>query len=227
MANTNFKYNIGDEVTLVFGWYLDYGQRRPIKGPNDIIIDRRFDNGEEEYFLKDFNTWMPAETILKDEEKSIAIEEKDIDLNPFNLLFPDLAKKADSIGKTPNLPIININGIDCPVIEHFKDIKEYCENNELFRRWYNRTQFLKYILGTFEYDGEDWDDGDNGGDFGTLLGSLGGENPHYSWCIDIYDASAMTQEDLEAAISETGSYDRGFFLKDKSGKIYFVFTDVD
>ena len=170
---------------------------------------------------------MSAETILKDEEKPIAIEEKDLDLNPFNLMFPDLVKKADSIGKTPSLPIVNINGVDVPVIEHFKDIKEYCENHELFRRWYNRTQFLKYVLGTFEDNGEPSYYADDDGEFGTLLGSLSGENSHYCWCVEIYDAFKMTKENLECAVEETGCYNRGFFLKDKSGNIYFVFTDID
>jgi hypothetical protein len=227
MANDVFKYNLGDKITLIFGWYLEGDQRRPIKGPEDTILDRRFDSGEEEYFLKELNTWMPAETILKDEESESAIEEKDLDLNPFNLMFPDLAKKAASIGKTPNLPVVNINGVDVPVIEHFKDIKEYCSNSELFGRWYNRNQFLKYIIGTFESDGELCDEEDFDGEYGDLLGSLSGENPHYCWCVDIYDAYAMTKENLEYAVDETGSYDRGFFLKDKTGKIYFVFTDVD
>lgn len=223
----SFKYNIGDEVTLILGWSFDGGQQRPIKGPKDTIVDCRFSSGREEYFLKEFNTWMSAETILKDEEKSVAIDEKDLDLNPFNLMFPDLAKKADSIGKTPSLPTVNINGVDVHVIEHFKDIKEYCENHELFRRWYNRSQFLNYILGTFESDGEEYYDADTDGEWGTLLGSLSGANSHYCWCIEIYDASTMTKENLEWAVDETGSYDRGFFLKDKAGKIYFVFTDID
>lgn len=79
MASTNFKYNIGDEIILIFGWSLDGGQRRPIKGPKDTILDRCFDNGKEEYLLKELNTWMPVETILKDEEKPSAIEKKDLD----------------------------------------------------------------------------------------------------------------------------------------------------
>lgn len=227
MANDNFKYNVGDKITLIFGWYDEDGQRRPIKGPEDTILDRRFDTGEEEYFLKELNTWMPAETILKDEEKASAIEEKDLDLNPFNLMFPDLAKKAASVGNTPNLPVVNINGVDVPVIEHFKDIKEYCINDELFRRWYSRKQFLNYILGTFESNGEDCNEDDYAGEYGELLGCLSGENSHYCWCIEIYDAFSMTRENLEYAVAETGRYDSGFFLKDKSGKIYFVFTDVD
>lgn len=232
MDNTVFNYNIGEEITMVYGWLLDGAQRRPIKGPNDIIINRQLrPTGEPEYLLKDFNNWVSEEMIFKAEEKTRAIGVDDIKFNPLDLTFPDLAKKAARMDMASTLPEIKINGVDCPVIEHFKDIKEYCENNELFRRWYNRQQFLKYILGTFECDGEDCEDDyqrDNyEGEYGRLLGYLGGENSHYCWCIEIYDASQMTPENLEYAVSETGTYDRGFFLKDKSGKIYFVFTDID
>lgn len=217
----SYKFNIGDEVTIILGWSLEGASRIPIKGPKGTISDRRFST-REEYLIKEFGLWAPVELILSKDER--AIEEKDLDIRP---LPPDLVKKAESRDKEPDLPTVKIKGIEVPVIEHFKDIKEYCENHSLFRRWYNRSQFLKYILGTFESDGEPDFDPSEYGEFGKLHGCLSGANKHYCWCIEIYDASEMTEEELEYAESVTGSYSQGFFLKDKDGDIYFVFTDID
>ena len=123
---------------------------------------------------------------------------------------------------------ILINGINVPVLEHFKEIKEECANDELFNRWYNRQQFLKAILGNFknsegDYTGKPYY---NEGDFGTVLGALSGENSNYCWLIEIYDATQMSSEDMEYALEEVED-GRAFFLKDKTDKIYFVFTDLD
>lgn len=225
MTNTNFEFNIGDEVVLIFGWSLRGGEKVPIKGFTDTVLDRRIGESQAEYFLKSLNNWVPAEMLLSTEKQDTTISEDDLVINPLNLTFPELAKKASSVAKVPSLPVANIKGVEVNVIEHFKDIKEYCENYELFGRWYNRNQFLKYIIGTFEDNGEESEAEE--GVFGTLLGSLSGENSDYCWCIEIYDTDLMTVEQLEAAADMTGSFDSGFFLKDKAGKIYFVFTDID
>lgn len=226
-AKPNLIANKGDAINLLYGWMDDNGKRVPIKGPEDIIEDINIDNGEVTYFLKNTKMWIPGEMILKKQNATSAIDVNNIKVNP---LPPDMVKKAQSRNQQPNLSTVQIKGVEIPVIEHFKDIKEYCDNAELFRRWYNRQQFLNYILGTFESNGKKYDptyEGSDEGDFGQLLGQLDGENSSYSWFIEIYDTSAMTKEALEDAVNETGSYDRGFFLKAKNGKIYFVFTDVD
>lgn len=223
-AKPNLVANKGDAINLLYGWMDENGKRVPIKGPEDVIEYISVDNGEVTYFLKNTKMWVPGEMILKKQNATSAIDVNNIKVNP---LPPDMVKKAQSRNQQPNLSTVNVKGVEIPVIEHFKDIKEYCSNSELFGRWYNRNQFLKYIIGTFESDGEAYDEEDCDGEYGELLGCLSGENSHYCWCIEIYDASKMTKENLEYALDETGSYDRGFFLKAKTGKIYFVFTDVD
>ena len=219
-AKPNLVANKGDTIDLLYGWMDENGKRVPIKGPEDIIEDINIDNGEVTYFLKNAKMWIPGEMILKKQNAASAIAVDDIKVNP---LPPDMVKKAQSRGKEPDLTSVTIKGIEVPVIEHFKDIKEYCSNAELFRRWYNRNQFLKAIIDETDPDivGEEYD-------FGPIVGSIGGENSHYCWCIELYDTANMTSEQIDWALGETGSYDPGFFLKDsKSGKIYFVFTDVD
>ena len=227
-AKPNLVANKGDTINLLYGWMHENGKRVPIKGPEDIIEDININNdGEVTYFLKNAKIWISGEMILKKQNAASAIAVDDIKVNP---LPPDMVKKAQSRNQQTNLSTVDVKGVKIPVIEHFKDIKEYCENAELFKRWYNRQQFLSYILGKFEANGKEYDPTDDGydeGDFGQLLGSLIGENSHYAWAIEIYDTSAMTKEQLEDAVTETGSYDRGFFLKAKNGKIYFVFTDID
>ena len=244
MANTNFKYNIGDKVRVLYGsgiggprgewWEL---------GPVQKIIDHRVHFGELEYRL-DCGNWRPEcwlhtdADIASEEAKGTVMVDYEYSKQPDPKFTAETASANDALAldfpdpdeedlKSLGLPMVNLNGVNIPVIEHFKDIKKYCSNSELFGRWYNRTQFLKYILGTFEDNGEETYSANEEGMFGTLLGSLSGDNSHDCWFIEIYDAEQFTASELRDLREEVGSYERGFFLKDKSGKIYFVFTDVD
>ena len=238
MANTAFIHNVGDTVRVFYGSYSDSQGYYWMLGPIQKIIDRRIRSGRPEYKL-DCGTWRNTVSLLTDAE--IADQEARgttmVDYLPAEQTSPNFAQETtntdDALAldfpdpkeydlESLGLPSVNLKGINIPVIEHFKDIKEYCINYKLFQRWYNRTQFLKAAIGKLDDFG-----GYDEGEFGKIIGGFSGANDDECWCIEVYDTANMTQEQLEYAVDEVGILDRGFFLKDKSGKIYFVFTDVD
>lgn len=119
---------------------------------------------------------------------------------------------------------IKLFGQDVKVVEHFKEIAEISEG-KLFRRWYNRNQFLKAIIGTFTFNGEDDDElADSANEsYGECLGCMVGTG-NEDWTIAIHDTETMTEEGLNDALYHNWD---GFFIEDKNGKLYFVDVDID
>lgn len=119
---------------------------------------------------------------------------------------------------------IEFLGRNIEVVEHFKEIADVSESY-LFRRWYNRNQFLKAIIGTFTYNGEDDEDLADSyyEDYGELLGCMAGDLKG-DWTIAIHDTETMTEEGLDDVLFSRGD---SFFIEDKNGKLYFVYVDID
>lgn len=127
------------------------------------------------------------------------------------------------------MDMINLNGKDFKVYKHMKDIQENTENGILFKRWYNKNQFLKHILGRFEFDGEA--EYNTFGDFGKLAGSVIWANPPKgdSWYIQIYKLDDMTAENLDDFIEHRLDEDfiaTGFILEANDGTLYAVDTNI-
>lgn len=123
---------------------------------------------------------------------------------------------------------VKLLGKDINVVEHMKEIAIVCSEDQLFRRWYNRSQFFKAIIGKHVYNGnteayvpdEDEDD-----DFyGTCLGIIEGENEDCCWDIVLFDTETMTSDGLYDALEYAWD---SFFMEDKNGKLYFVHVNVD
>jgi hypothetical protein len=123
------------------------------------------------------------------------------------------------------MKVVNFKGTDIRVVEHMKELASNCANDDLFKRWYNKSQFFKAI--TNEADGvcnvfEDC---------AELIGSLSGENSHYCWYIELYDLEKSSAQDIaelaSAVRDDLPSWSSCFFIEDKNGKIYFVATDED
>ena len=120
---------------------------------------------------------------------------------------------------------VNIKGVEVKVVEHMKEIEDNCMNDSLFKRWYNRNQFLKAILGkdTDEYYEYDY--------LATPSGSLSGENAHCCWAIELYDLKNSSAENIRELAEEirddTPCYSSCFFIEDRNGKVYFVNTNED
>ena len=217
IATSNRNFDVGDIVYVKFSDDPSNNIKRVSQ--KQKIVYKTDDN--KNYQLEDCDIWINKDSLLTDTDiqnleaqgYSISTVQTERTVAPF---WEPKNKAKESVG----LNTVTIRGIEIPIIEHFKDIKKYCENGQLFKRWYNRDQFLKAILDTGSDSDDYWG-------FGNSIGALGGANSSYCWSIEIYDTDNMTQEQLETALDETGSYDPGFFLKAKNGKIYFVFTDVD
>ena len=120
---------------------------------------------------------------------------------------------------------VNIKGVEVKVVEHMKEIEDNCMNDTLFKRWYNRNQFLKAILGKdtneyYEYD-----------HLATPAGSLSGENTHCCWAIELYDLKNSSAENIRELAEELRDdapcYSSCFFIEDRNGKVYFVNTNED
>lgn len=216
-SNSNRKFDIGDNVYIEISDDPSNSIKR-VSQKQKIVYKT---DDDKNYQLEDCDIWIDKDSLLTDADiqnleaqgYSISIVQTERTVAPF---WEPKNKAKESVG----LNTVTIKGIEIPIIEHFKDIKKYCENEKLFRRWYNRDQFLKAILNTSGDFDDYWG-------FGNPIGTLDGEDSNEVWAIDIYDTDTMTKEQLENALDETGAYDSGFFLKAKTGKIYFVFTDVD
>lgn len=216
MTNNTFKFNIDEKVYKVLMTDTDStGKTVPHLVellPASITERKTIDSGNVYKISYDnrndsWSPWIREEGLISPVEVSTS--------NGFVIT----GGRAERI-VVPELLSVNIKGINVPVIEHFKDIKKYCSNHDLFNRWYNRHQFLNAIIGQT-------DCGDTG-DFGPILGGMTGVTAHYDWAIEVYDTADMTTQQLEWAAAEVGKYKPSFFLKDgKSGKIYFVCTDED
>lgn len=223
----NFKFNIGERVYSkydgtdnIFGYHWEISAY--------TVDGRRMQNGKPQYLIAgDF--WFPESHFISQAEldaakaagiKVVALQ----DAHAARTAAEETAKKAKLKAA---LKQVNIKGVDILVLEHFKDIKQYCENYNLFGRWYNREQFLNAILGKFQNDGFDYDADLEDVGYGDPIGSISGVSQYYNWYIDIYDTANMTQEQLENAESETGDFEPGFFLEAKDGKIYFIYTNKD
>ena len=70
---------------------------------------------------------------------------------------------------------VNIKGVNVRVVEHMKEIGDNCANDNLFKRWYNKSQFFKAIIG------EELDNGGMLDDYATYLGGLSGEKKSAAW----------------------------------------------
>ena len=125
---------------------------------------------------------------------------------------------------------INLNGKDVKLYKHMKDIKEDTFNGRLFNRWYNKGQFLKYILGRFEENGAPdkyFDPRD--GEFGTLSGSII-HTGRTDWYIQIYKLDDMSPEDLDDFIEnklDSHFIATGFIMESNDGTLYAVDTGED
>lgn len=228
----NFKYNIGDVVVRKYPCDDDiYGKHLEIGGAYEIEDYRLNAAGKAECLIRG-RYWWPEDELATlneiDDLKAAGTTVVDVEVAAAARMAKEEADKKRKLSTA--LKTVNIKGVDVLVIEHFKDIKTYCENYKLFSRWYNRSQFLKAIIGTYG-DASVWDvlngNVDISGSFGDMLGYISGTRAHDCWSIEIYDTDNMTQEQIEWAVSETGDFMPGFFLDGKEGKIYFVFTDVD
>lgn len=124
---------------------------------------------------------------------------------------------------------IKLMGREIEVVEHFKEIGEVCNYPELFKRWYNRGQFLKAILGNHSYNGEITpikdiiDELGCDGFYGECLGMIEGDTT-ICYGIALYDAKAMSEDALDEAL--LCSWD-SFFMEGKNDEIYFVEVNVD
>lgn len=224
----DFKFNVGEKVYSkydgtdnIFGYHWEISRARAIEG-------RRMYNSKPHYLING-GAWFPEDHFVNQAEldaaKAAGIKVVSLqDANAARMAAEEAAKKAKL--KTA-LKQVNLKGVDILVLEHFKDIKQYCENYKLFSRWHNREQFFNDILGKFQNDGFDYDADLEDVGYGTSIGSISGVSQYYNWYIDIYDTTNMTQEQLENAESETGDFEPGFFLEAKDGKIYFVYTNKD
>ena len=123
---------------------------------------------------------------------------------------------------------VELMGEQIEVVEHFKEIQEVCGYPELFKRWYNRGQFLKAITGISSYNGEvePIENVEIGGDgfYGTCLGCIEWENDRGCGGIALYDTEDMTEEGLNDALEFAWD---SFFMEGKNGKIYFVNVNID
>jgi hypothetical protein len=120
---------------------------------------------------------------------------------------------------------VTIKGVSVKVVEHMKEIGDNCANDNLFKRWYNKSQFFKAIIG------EELDNGGMLDEYATYLGGLSGENSHYCWYIELYDIENSSAKDIKELASEVRDdlpcWSSCFFIEDKNGKVYFVATDED
>lgn len=115
---------------------------------------------------------------------------------------------------------ITINGTPYAVCEHLKELKEYLFNGELLNRWYNRSQFLKAVIGKGL---------DHESDYAGLLGSIGDDD---SWYIEIYDLKQMLEDEFMDWENFEYELDDSFcpnsaLLADKDGSVYLIKVDVD
>jgi hypothetical protein len=113
------------------------------------------------------------------------------------------------------------------VVEHMKEIKEVCNNSELFKRWYNRSQLFKALLGKFTFNGRPEDEENCGGEHGTCSGRI--VHSHAScWFIEIYKLEDVAHASLERLIEwQVNTLHTAFFIEDRDGQVYLVLTDVD
>lgn len=120
---------------------------------------------------------------------------------------------------------IKLFGEDVEVVEHMKEIEEFCCWVQLFKRWYNRSQFFKAIMGKRIYNGNTAVYEPEDTEFmGTRLGTMGDDRGNACWSIELYDIDTMTAEGLYEVLDE---YYNSFFMEGKDGKIYFVAVSID
>ncbi len=127
---------------------------------------------------------------------------------------------------------IKINeNVEVKAIEHMKEIQENCDNAWLFKKWYNKKQMFKALLGQFKYVGmaadPDEDDAPSTyGDWGDKSGCL----VHLGstcWFIELYKVEDLSAETLDSVISQQSRNSASFFIEDGSGTLYLVRTNVD
>lgn len=120
---------------------------------------------------------------------------------------------------------VTIKGVNVRVVEHMKEIVDNCANDDLFKRWYNKNQFFKAIIGKELYKDAGFDEE------ATYLGGLSGENNYYCWYIELYDIENSSTKDIQVLANEVRDdipdWSSCFFIEDKDGKVYFVATDED
>ena len=126
----------------------------------------------------------------------------------------------------------NYNGKEYPCLEHMKEIKA-TSNGELFGKFYNKKQMFNFFLGKdiFVEEGE----GRTEKKIKTVAGDWGKYSGKYvrvgGWdgYVEIYKAENVTEipYDLEPGIPEELYFLMSYFVKDDSGQVWLITTDVD
>lgn len=139
---------------------------------------------------------------------------------------------------------VEVNGIEIQVVEHMKEIKDVCDNAQLFKKWYNRNQMFKALLGQFIFDGEedeieyDFDEDEDDfvgtpceyGDYGKLAGRIVDTRRSDCWFIELYKVEDISVDKFNELIDwefNGGWGHPSFFIEDKSGNLYLIRTNID
>lgn len=125
---------------------------------------------------------------------------------------------------------ITFQGKQYPCLEHIKEIKETF-NGELFNKYYNKKQMFKDLVGKvkrkhddigkiqeFDIDPEGYESEFDS--FGKISGQLVHTGP--DWTIELYKLKNIVDD-----ISDAMEWGDCFFVKDDSGEIWWIYTDLD
>ena len=126
---------------------------------------------------------------------------------------------------------ITFQGKQYPCLEHMKEIKK-TSNGELFNKYYNKKQMFKDLVGKVRRRYEDDDetqefDIDPEGYVSEFdaYGKISGQRIHsgsVDWTIELYKL-----KNIEDDISDKMQWNSSFFVKDDSGEIWWIYTDID
>ena len=124
-------------------------------------------------------------------------------------------------------------GVELTVCTHFKELQEKVIDypiKSFLRKFYNRNQFFKYLLGKhiviyegekIEEDVSDYNDENGPEDFGYVAGVI--TDCDNTWRVALYTLEEVT--DFDYLLS--GSIADSFFLDDGKGQIYAVVCYID
>ena len=125
---------------------------------------------------------------------------------------------------------ITFQGKTYPCLEHMKEVKDTL-NGELFRKYYNKKQMFKDLVGKvrrkYMDDGEtqefDIDPEGYESEFDSF-GKISGQRifaGSYDSTIELYKHKNITED------VEDPTYWGSFFIKDDAGEIWWIYTNVD
>ena len=121
---------------------------------------------------------------------------------------------------------VKINNVEVQVVEHMKEIKDVCDNAILFKKWYNRNQMFKALLGNFIFNGKS-DDSEECGEYGTCLGSIV-KSAADCWYIELYRAEDIEESTFKELVEwQVEMLHTAFFIEDSNGTVYLVCTGID